>query len=102
MGRYSRRKRRSSKNTPVRSLLRPRHTSVILIHLSKLPEKDPEGAEGPNLRAKRGFDQVTLYLMEPACNYPITPMGQYRVHILKFTAIQARAESDWVSLGELF
>ena len=102
MGPYSRRKRYNSKNTPVRSSLRPRRTTVIHTHLSKPLEKDPEGAEGPNLMANRGFDQVTMYVTEPACNCPITPMGQYRVHILKFTVIQATVERDWVSPGEFY
>ena len=76
--------------------------TVIHTHLSKPPEKDPEGAEGPNMMANGDFDQVTLSAMEPACSCLITPMGQYRAHIRKFMAIRARAESDWVSPGEFY
>lgn len=76
--------------------------AVIHTHLSKLPKKDPEGVEGPNLMANGGFDQVTLCAMELACSCLTTPMGQYRVHTRKFTAIRATVESDWVSPGEFY
>ena len=44
--------------------------------LIKAAREGPGGGRGPKLTASKGFDQVILFLMEPAFSCPITPMGQ--------------------------